>query len=170
MGAGFFARQQRSHPMAISTSEGTKVYIGPATTAEDESALAALSYVEVGHVETVGEFDPQAQDVAFTPLSGGVQHLKGSIDNGTVAFSCARDPLDAGQIAVKAAMSSKLEYAVKIVFADAADGNDTDSIFYARGPIMSGRTNPNGANNVTMFTWGVGNTVLVEDASEAVSA
>lgn len=156
--------------MAINTSAGARVYIGPATTASTQSALAALSYTEIGKVESVGEIGPQAQDVSFTPLGGDdVQHLKGSTDNGSTTITAASDPLDAGQIALKAAAQTKYEYALKIVLADAADGNDTDTTIYVRGPVMGGRTNIGGANNVTMKTWAVGNNVFIEDPSEAVS-
>lgn len=156
--------------MSIGTSAGATVFIGPVTSAETESALAALSYVEIGKVESLGEIGPQAQDVTFTPLGGDdVQHLKGSTDNGTTVVVCARDPLDAGQIALKAASLTKYEYALKIVLADAADANDTDTVIYVRGPVMSARNNVGGANDVTKVTYGVGNNVYIESPSEAVS-
>lgn len=156
--------------MAIQTSAGAVVAIGPATTATDESALAGLSYVTIGKIETISEIGPQSQDVTFTPLSGDdVQHLKGATDNGAVVISMARDPLDAGQAALLAASQTKLEYALRITLADAADGNDTDSVYYVRGPVMSGRTNIGGANQVTMISYSVGCNVFIEVPSEAVS-
>ena len=116
--------------MAINTSAGTQVFIGPVTSATDQSALAGLSYAEVGSMGQLGEIGPQAQDVTFTPLDGSaVQHFKGSTDNGAVVLTMARDPLDLGQIALKAASLTKFEYAVKIVVPDAADGNDSDTTY-----------------------------------------
>lgn len=156
--------------MAIGTSEGSTVFIGPVTTAITQSALAALTFVEIGNVESIGEFGPQAQDVSFTPLKGpSVQHLKGAIDNGMLAVVCARDPLDAGQIALAAASATKFEYAIKIVLNDEADANDTPTIFYARGPIFSARNNVGGANDVTKRTFNVGLNVFFEDTGEAVA-
>jgi len=156
--------------MSINTSAGTQVFIGPVTSATDQSALAGLSYVEVGSMGQLGEIGPQAQDVTFTPLDGSaVQHFKGSTDNGAVVLTMARDPLDLGQIALKAASLTKFEYAVKIVVPDAADGNDTDTIYFCRGPIMAGRTNIGDANTVRTIAYSVGLNVFHEDASEAVS-
>lgn len=156
--------------MAISTSEGALVYIGPVTAAATQSALAALSYTLVGKVESIGEIGPQSQDSTFTPLGGGdVQHLKGARDNGMTTILCARDPLDAGQIAMKAAERTKFEYAVKIVLADGADSTDTDTTIYVRGPVFSARKGVGGANDVTKITFGVGNNIYLEDPSEAVS-
>lgn len=155
--------------MAKNTSEGTRVYIGPATVLEDETDLAGLSYVEIGGVGSVGEIGPSSQDVPFSLLKGGTLHFKGGADNGAVTFNVARDPLDAGQIALKAAALTKLEYALKIVVPDAADGNDTDTVFYVRGPVMAGRTNIGDQNTVTQTSFSVGANVFIEVASEAVS-
>lgn len=157
--------------MAETTSEGTRVYICTTPTSlEDITGLAALTYVEVKGVETLGEIGPQSQDSTFTPLAGpNVKHLKGARDNGITTTTCARLPLDPGQIAMKAAEATKFEYAVKIVMADAADNNDTDTVIYVRGPIMSARNGIGGANDVTKVTFGVANNVYLEDASEAVT-
>jgi len=156
--------------MAINTSAGTEIFIGPVTSATDVSALAGLSYVKIGKMGSIGEIGPQAQDVTFTPLDGTpIQHFKGSVDNGAVAMTMARDPLDAGQIALKAASATKFEYALKIVTPDAADGNDTDTIYYCRGPVMPGRTNIGDANTVRTIAYAVGLNVFEEVASEAVS-
>lgn len=155
--------------MALTTSSGAKVYIGPVTAASTLSALAALSYVEVKKVETIGEIGPQANDSTFTPLDGDVQHLKGATDNGSTVINCGRDPLDPGQIAMEAAAATKFEYAIKIVLADGADSTDTDTVIYVRGPVMSRRKNVGGGNDVTKVAYTVGNNVYLEDPSEAVS-
>lgn len=159
--------------MSIGTNSGARVYIcATATQATSQSALAALSFTEIKHVESVGELGPQSQDVTFTPLDGSsVQHLKGSTDNGAIAIVCARNPLDAGQLAAITAASgtNKLEYAFKIVLSDGADANDTDTTYYVRGPVMSARNNGGGANDVTKLTFNVGLNVFIEDISEAVS-
>lgn len=156
--------------MSIGTSQGARFYIGPVSSATDITDLAALSYTEVGKVETLGEIGPNAQDVTFVPLADGdVQHLKGAIDNGATTVTCARDPLDAGQLALSAAMATKFEYAAKIVLADAADANDTDTVIYVRGPVLNARRNVGGANDVTKINFAIANNVYLEDASEAVA-
>lgn len=156
--------------MAIGTSEGSTVFIGPVTSATDQSALAALTYVEIGSVESIGEFGPQANDSSFIPLKGpSVQHLKGAVDNGMLPIVYAHDPLDAGQLALAAAAATKFEYAVKIVLSDGADSNDTDTTFYARGPVFGNRTNIGGANDVRKRTSNIGLNVFIEDPGEAVT-
>jgi hypothetical protein len=159
--------------MAIGTSAGTLVYISTtATTATTTSALAALTYTAIGKVESLGEIGPQAQDVTFTPLGGDdVQHLKGATDNGALTLTMAKDPLDAGQLALLAAAvsSNKLEYSIKIVESDGADANDTDTTTYVRGPVMGGRKTIGGSNDVTKRVFMVGINVYRETQSVAVS-
>ena len=156
--------------MAIGTSEGSAVFIGPVTDGDDIATLEGLTYVEIGNVESIGEFGPQAQDVSFTPLKGpSVQHLKGAVDNGMLPIVVARDPLDEGQIDLAAASATKFEYSIKIVLADEADANDTPTTFYCRGPVFSARNNVGGANDVTKRTFNVGLNVFFEEASTAVA-
>lgn len=158
--------------MAITTSAGAKFYIGPVNnTAEDETAYAALSYVEVGEVETLGEFGDSAQAVTFTSLGDArVRKLKGSFDAGDIALTVANDPADPGQIALVAASKTKFSYAIKVVAADAADENDTDSTFYFRGKVMTRRLNVGGANDVTKRSFTVGiDSEIVEIPSEVVT-
>lgn len=157
--------------MAIGTSEGSTVFIGPVTNVTTLAALKALTeWVEIGDVESIGEFGPQAQDVSFTPLKGpSVQHLKGAIDNGMLPVIYAHNPLDPGQIALRAAAGTKFEYAVKIVLSDEADANDTPTTFYARGPVFGNRTNVGGANDVRKRTSNIGLNVFEEEPGAAVA-
>lgn len=155
--------------MAVQTSAGARVSIGPATTAETVEALAALSYVPVGKVENVGEIGPQGTDVTFVPLDGSdVLHLKGAIDNGATTVTCGRLPADAGQLAMAAAARTKFEYAVKIELADAATEDFTDTVIYVRGPVMGSRLGIGGGNDVTRVTFGVGNNIFLLVPSEEI--
>lgn len=135
--------------MAINSAAGAKVYIGPVTAAATVSAYAALTYVEIGKVETVGEFGDAASMITFTPLSGSrVEKMKGAYDSGDIAVSCAHDPLDAGQLAATAASAAKFSYAIKITLEDSADANDTDSVFYFHAKVMDAKLVIGGANDV----------------------
>jgi len=154
----------------IRTSSGTKIAIcSTATSSSVRATLAALTYIDIGYVESLGEIGPQSQDVTFTNINGDpVQHLKGAVDNGAITLVVGKDPLDAGQIAILAAAATKLEYALRITEADAADGNDTNSITYVRGPVMGGRKTIGGANDVTKRSFMVGLNYYSELESVAV--
>src|SRR5690349_44957 len=109
--------------MAITTASGSKVYIGPTRTSATDTLAefkALTPWVLIGEVESLGEFGDQANDISFSAVGDArVRHLKGARDAGTLALTCGRDPLDAGQVALRAAQKTKYEYAFKIVAADA---------------------------------------------------
>ena len=158
--------------MAISTSAGTKIYIGPVnTTANTKSAYAALSYTEIGGVETISEFGDTAQIATFLGLGDArVRKYKGADDAGDVTITVGNDATNAGQIAAIAASKTKFDYAFKVVTADGADSNDTDSTFYFRGPMTSRRVTIGGANDVTKRAFVIAiNSEIIEDPSTVVS-
>lgn len=158
--------------MAIGTSAGTKIYIGPVNNAaNDESAYAGLTWVEIGGVETISEFGDSATIATFLALADArVRKYKGADDAGDVTITVGNDARNAGQIAAVAASKTKFNYAFKVVVADAPDSNDTDSTFYFRGPVTGRRVNVNGANDVTRRAFVVAiNSEIVEVPSEAVS-
>lgn len=156
--------------MTVRTTSGTQVAICVTpTTSKDRAVLAALTFVDIGSIETLGEIGPQSQDVTFTNINGDpVQHLKGSTDNGAMTMVCGKDPLDPGQIALLTAAGTKLEYALRITEQDAADANDPDSVTYVRGPVMGGRKTLGGANDVTKRSFMIG--LNFYDELESVAA
>ena len=105
--------------MAVSaqSAAGAKVYIGPVTAAATVSAYAALSYTEIGGVESISEFGDAAGQITFTGLGDNrVQKLKGPYDAGDITVVAAWGPRDAGQIAARTAAGTKFAYAIKVVF------------------------------------------------------
>lgn len=140
--------------MSINASAGAKIYIGPTTAAANAAAYAALTWVEVKEVETIGELGDASSAITFTSLSDArVRKLKGARDAGDFSITCASDPLDAGQLAVIAAEATKFSYAVKVLLEDSADANDTDSVFYFHAKVMSAKLNTGGVNDVTKRTF-----------------
>src|SRR5690606_15599883 len=94
--------------MSINTGAGTRISIGarltsdlPAVQADAITLLEGLTYVEVGEVESVGDYGDEASDVSFTGLSDGrVRHLKGAFDAGVMSIVVGLDAGDAGQVAM----------------------------------------------------------------------
>lgn len=140
--------------MSINASAGAKVFIGPTTAAANATAYAALSWTEVKEVESIPEFGDNASLITFTGLSDArVRKRKGAADAGDLAVVCAHDPLDAGQLAMQAAADTKFAYAIKILFEDSADANDTDTVVYFHALVMSARFNVGGVNDITKRTF-----------------
>jgi hypothetical protein len=159
--------------MSVNSSAGAKFYFCSVAspTASTSSEYSGLTWTEVKDCETIGEFGDSAGQATFTGLSDSrVRKFKGAADAGDVAITFGRDPLDPGQIALKAAAGTKFNYAFKVALEDAADANDTDSTFYFQAQIMSVKTNVGGANDVTKLTANLSiNSAILEVASTAVS-
>lgn len=135
----------------ITTASGAKVFIGPVTTSATDTAseYAALTYTEIGLVETLGEFGDEAASVNFTALNDArVRKAKGSRNAGTLALTIGRDPTDPGQIALEAAQATNFKYAFKVVYPDRPNPTGTDTIEYFRALVMSNRRNVGNADNV----------------------
>lgn len=157
--------------MAIASTTGAKIYIGPVTAATTVSAYAALSYTEIKDVESISEFGDQAAAVNFTSLSDSrVRKRKGVKDAGDITVVCAHNPLDAGQLAALAAENTDFAYAFKVVLADGADANDTDSTFYFHALVMSERLNIGSANEIVKRNFMLAiDTAIYASLSTAVS-
>jgi len=140
---------------ALSDGLGTRVFIGPVATSDDTSTYAALTgYVEIAEVESIGEFGDSASAITFTSLSSArVRKRKGARDAGDVSIVCANVPGDPGQEAAIAAEGTKFRYAFKIVPADAASEDHTDSEFYFGALVMSKRVNVGASNAVNKRTF-----------------
>lgn len=149
--------------MAITTATGAKYFIGGTTAIDytsDATAIAAfeaLTWVPVGEVEDGGEIGDESSDVTFQSLSDGrVRHLKGARDAGTISLVVGDDPLDPGQIALRAAEQTKFLYNFKVEYEDAPSADFSNSVDYFRGLVMSARKQIGAGDNVLRRTFAIG--------------
>ncbi|MFE3837549.1 hypothetical protein [Pseudogemmobacter sonorensis] len=159
--------------MAINATAGAKVFIGPATTTADtlaEFQAITTGWAEITPVEDLGEWGAEATELTFKALGDRhTRRMKGSFDAGTIELIVGRDPLDAGQIAAKAAFEDHLPYAFRVVLEDAPAGG-TGTTFYFRAVVLSVRNNFGTEDNVTRTTLrlGIDGAVFEVPAAEAV--
>lgn len=115
--------------MTIKTAAGISFLLGPAHAVmykEDTAgraaavtALKALTYVEIGEVEDLGELGDEASTAEFTALADRRKRkVKGTFDAGTQQVTLGEDPDDAGQLALRAAVASDSNFAVQIDYGD----------------------------------------------------
>lgn len=163
--------------MTITTATGARYFIGGTTSIDytsDATALAAfeaLTWVEIGEVEDGGELGDESADVTFQSLSDSrVRHLKGARDAGTMALVVGDDPLDPGQVALRAAEQTKFLYNFKIEYEDAPDATYSNSVDYFRGLVMSFRKNVGTGDNVLRRTANIGiNTHIITVDPELIT-
>jgi len=150
--------------MTIKSAAGAKIYIGTTAAATNEATFAADTYTEIKETEDLGELGDESEAITFAGLGDArVKKLKGARDAGTLVLVVARDPLDPGQIAIKAAEKTSFEYNFKIVANDAPTAEHTNSIYYFKGLVMSARDNIGQQNNVVRTTFNIGiNSAILE--------
>ncbi|MGA0533570.1 iron ABC transporter substrate-binding protein [Hansschlegelia sp. KR7-227] len=147
----------------ISTATGARIFIGPVALplVDTQAEFAALTpYLEIGMVESVGEFGDEANKVTPSPLGQArVRKAKGVADAGSSRLpSVYHDPLDAGQAAMIACAEPlyRKKRAFKVILRDAPDeANYTNTAIYFRGLVMSRRRNVGGADNVLRITFNI---------------
>lgn len=143
----------------VNTATGAKVYIGPAmaAVATAVSDFSALTYVEVGLVESFGDHGASASEVNFSSLGDGyVRKAKGIRNNGNMPLTVGADSQDVGQIALNAAEGTNLKYAIKLVYNDQITANGTGSIEYFRGLVMSRQRTGGTSDAVLRRTFNIG--------------
>jgi hypothetical protein len=145
-----------------STNAGSKLYVcATAQQADlDATAFAALTWVEVKGVGNHGETGSTTNIVTYDTWGDDVvQKGKGLTNAGDPEIECAFIAADPGQIILRTAAETKLNYAFKIVGTDVpdADPESTPTIRYNRG-LVTGPRNPNGRNEdfqLDVFTLGL---------------
>src|SRR5215210_8942445 len=97
----------------ITTASGTKIYVSSAAAAasvDTQAEFEALTWVEVGLVEDVGEFGDESNPVTFAALGDArVRRSKGARDAGILSITCGWDTADVGQIKLIAAEASNTD-------------------------------------------------------------
>lgn len=152
----------------ITTATGAKIFVGPSVlpSVDTEAEYSALTWTEVGLVESLGEFGDQSNTVNFASLNDGRNRkAKGIRDAGDLALTVARDPSDPGQDALIAAEATSNKFAFKVVYPDRLTPTGTDGVDYFRALVMSKRSNVGSADNVIRraFTLGIDSSIVSVD-------
>jgi hypothetical protein len=140
----------------ISGASGARFFIGGTAPTSTLVAFQALTWVEVGEVENLGEFGDESGAINFTGLKDGrTRTRKGPRDAGSMSVVVGDDMLDVGQAAMEAAEASPLDYNFKVVLNDAVTVGGSPSEHYYRGLVMSKRRNVGDASNIVRRTFAV---------------
>lgn len=164
----------------ISSSAGTKIYVGPQVSLNTLSvftdanavlnfeAVSEGDWVEIGGVESIGEFGDQSNAITFASLGDSrMLKLKGVRDAGTLAIVVGRDPEDEGQLAMEEAEKTPGNYRFRVVMNDEPTDAYSPTTFYFAGQVMSRSVNVADVNAVTRRTYNTGiNTPIYEDPAD----
>ena len=148
-------------PCAFANSNaGSKIYISP-TPANSDLILAdyqAISnWIEIKSIGNMGETGSTTNILNYDTWDTSVtQKAKGITDAGSPTLEVARIPTDPGQVALRAAALTNLNYPIRIVRNDPVTVGGVGTIRYNRG-LVTGPTVPNGGNedfDLEVFTFG----------------
>jgi hypothetical protein len=140
--------------MAVNGTLGSKLFItsaAMASTIDSEAEFSAQTWVEIGLIESFGEFGRVFDMVPFQAIADGRTYkLKGGFNDGAFQFTLGQDLTDAGQTLLKTAAdsSSQDNYGFRIEFNDAPSSVGGPTTFFFRGLAMSFRTQMGAANAV----------------------
>ena len=110
-------------------SKGTKVYIGAALPATyDADGYDAVSWTEIGMVESVGEYGADSSIGTYTPIGTGVAcKYMGTTDFGEISLTIA-DTSDSGLAALKAHRGDTAYLPFKIEFSEVGATTEGHSV------------------------------------------
>lgn len=134
-----------------------------------EFELVTRTWTEIKGVVDIGEFGDEQNVATIETVDGArVRKKKGTADAGDMELVVARDPLDAGQIAMRAALGTKHAYAIKITANDAPEGG-TPTVHYLKAYVASAKNRMGGANDFvqTVFTLAIDAMPLTVEAETA---
>lgn len=127
------------------------------------AAFAALTWVAVGNVGSIGESGPNTNLPSYDELDTDVtQKSKGITDGGNPPIECSYNASDAGQAILRAAALTTGDYAVA--------WTDDDGITYYNCGKITGPTHPNGRNEdfrLDVFTLGANQREVIVGAAAA---
>lgn len=138
--------------MAIVQTAGAKLFIA----APGAVVASPDPWTEVGEIASLGEFGRVYNEVTSEAINDRkVRKFKGTYNDGTLAITLNRNPKDAGQNDLIAALDDTVsDYNFKIEFddddPDASGTNPTRIRFKAK--VMSYTTNLQGPNNMIQAT------------------
>jgi len=144
----------------VFTATGSKFYISNvAVTSEpaDAAAYAALTWVEITGIQTLGQYGDQANVINFAVIGDSrVRKSKGARDAGTMQVTTAHYGDDTGQLALIAAEATNKNYAFKVDLPNSiTPSTGTDELNYFIGLVSGKKENIGTNDNIVARTFDV---------------
>ncbi len=122
----------------------------------------------VGEPETLGSLSDGWESEDFGNVTDGrIRTVKTMRKGSTMELTCGLDPLDAGQIAMRAAHASAGNYAMRLTLADkpATGASPKNSTRTFVGLVMGVEDDPSGKLGKVKFTMQINSNIVVTHAS-----
>ncbi|MFW2829876.1 hypothetical protein [Sphingomonas sp. ID0503] len=143
------------------TANGATLSVSAALpAAHTEAGFTALTFTEVGEIESIGTIGATTNKVEFQPLKGPKQKMKGSSDFGSLSPSMAYVKADAGQTILEANATANVNLAFKVTY-------QNGDIRYFAGQVFGWPENIGNADSVVMInpTIEINTTIIKKNAA-----
>ena len=134
---------------SVATSAGTTFSVAAAgvqPTTYNAAGYASLTWVAVGEVTDLGEFGRKYNLVTHNPVGNrSTQKFKGSFSEGSLTLQLGLQTDDAGQIILKSAVNSDLNFSYKVT----TQNGDT---YYFQAQCLSFMVGVGGVDKITSAT------------------
>ena len=133
--------------MAVQTSAGSSLAIATGVPSTYDSnattGFPSLTFTQAGEVTDIGQFGKVYVTTKYTSLAQRqTKKFKGSFDNGSMVIKMGRDSTNAGQTALKAALTSDASYSFRVTFQDGTKN-------YFTGKVMSYKQTVGSVDQIT---------------------
>ena len=109
---------------------------------DDIDTYDGLTWIEVGMIESMGDFGPEGTIGSFTPLGTGVAcKFRGNTDNGELPLTVAKTLTDTGLLALIARQGNPAEASFKVALSEvgAPGANMLPHRYFFQGLVRSAR-------------------------------
>ncbi len=140
----------------VFTATGAKLFIGGSVTNTTDTTgeFAALTWVEITLLESIGEYGDESSIVSAAVIGDGrMRKAKGARDAGNMTIVAFPDSADAGQDAIIAAEATYNNYAFKVELPNKLTALGTNELNYLRGLVTSKRRNVGSNDNIVRDTY-----------------
>jgi len=132
---------------SVSTGAGTTIGIvlaAPGTF--DAAGYAALTFIPIGEVTDIPDFGREFEMIAHKPISSrGTVKKKGGFNEGSIDLKLGLNTDDAGQVLLKAAALSDVDYSFKITC-------PTGDVYYFRALTLSFKVSVGNSGSIISAT------------------
>lgn len=160
--------------MAVYSIPGSKFELGASVATKSADFLAAdfttpmTAPATVGEPETIGSMSDAWETEDFGNVTDGrIRTIKTMRKGSTFELTCGLDPLDAGQLAMRAAHATNLNYAMRLSLADkpAAGASPKNSTRTFVGTVLNVEDDPSGKIGKVKFSVQINSNIVVTHAS-----
>lgn len=135
--------------MTVRSSAGSTLEVStsqPATYDYAGYEASSMNYQRIGEITDLGEFGREYVVITHNPIgTRATKKLKGSYNEGQMAMTLGLDTDDAGQIILKAAVSSDNDYSFRLI-------TQNGDRYFFQAQVASFKVGVAGVDNITSAT------------------